>query len=130
MWVLGAAFLNSIKPLEWILPSDDGCFSTLTLTSAKRTKSCGKPEGSTTVMVIWSSPVPPPESVAEAVIVCVPRLSVEVLKLAPEPIAPSMLEVQLSEALMLPSSGSMAAPVKLMETPGENVEPSGGAAVA
>ena len=53
----------------------------------------------------------------EAVIVCVPTLRPVVLKAAPEPITPSRLELQLSDAARLPSSVSVAVPPKLTVAP-------------
>ncbi|MBK7518547.1 MAG: hypothetical protein IPI75_00010 [Gammaproteobacteria bacterium] len=66
---------------------------------------------------IESLAVAPLESVTEAVIVCVPALRAVVLKAAPEPITPSRLELQLSDAARLPSSVSVAVPPKLTVAP-------------
>lgn len=65
-----------------------------------------------TVIVMLSDPVRPPESVTEAVIVCVPTER-PVKKAPPEPITPLMLEVQTRLAFRLPSSASLAVPEKL-----------------
>ena len=67
------------------------------------------------VTVMLSESVRPPESVTEAVIVCVPTDKLEVETVPPEPITPSMLEVQVRLPLKLPSSGSLAVPVKVTE---------------
>ena len=66
--------------------------------------------------------VSPPLSVTEAVIVWVPRPSTAET-LAPVPRAPFMLEVQTISALRLPSSASLAEPVKVIDVPESNVAP-------
>ena len=65
------------------------------------------------MMVIDALPLMPPESVALAVIVCVPGLRVR-LKLPPVPICPSMLEVQTKPAERIPLSTSVAEPLNEM----------------
>jgi hypothetical protein len=78
-----------------------------------------------TVTVIEALPVRPPESVTEAVMVCVPSLSTA-LKEPPVPIWPSRLEVQTRLLVRLPSSVSVAEPEKLMEVPEAKLAPSAG----
>ena len=67
--------------------------------------------GAETVTVMEALFVLPPESVTDAVIVCVPLVNVRE-KLPPVPIVPSRLEVQTSFAVRSPSSGSDAEPEK------------------
>ena len=67
--------------------------------------------------VIEPEPTAEPESVTDAVIVCVPTLNVLVEKLAPDPIGPSRSDDQERRALMFPSSASMAVPVKAIGVP-------------
>lgn len=69
-----------------------------------------------TTTVMEALPVRPPESLKEAVMVCVPTLSTA-LKEPPVPISPSRLEVQARLPVRSPSSASVAVPVKLMERP-------------
>ena len=69
-----------------------------------------------TVTVTKAVAVLPPESVTCAVIVWVPLLKVRE-KLPPVPIEPSMLEVQVTLAVRLPSCASAALPEKLMVVP-------------
>ena len=64
-----------------------------------------------TVTVILSVPIRPPESVTEAVIVWVPMDRPDE-KDPPEPITPSMLDVQTRLPVRLPSSKSLAVPEK------------------
>src|SRR2546430_16326927 len=63
--------------------------------------------GAFTVMVTWAWPLLPSRSVARAVMVCVPALSVWVI-VPPVPSAPSRSEVQAVEVDTSPSSGSVA----------------------
>ncbi len=62
-------------------------------------------------MVTESEPERPPESVTEAVMVWLPTDRELVEKEPPEPMAPSMLEVQLRDEVRLPSSVSLAVPL-------------------
>ncbi len=78
------------------------------------------PDAASTTTVMEALPVSPPESVTEAVIVCVPSLSTA-LKEPPVPICPSRLEVQTRLLVRLPSSASAAAPEKLIEVPEEKL---------
>src|SRR5579862_9892638 len=73
--------------------------------------------GAVTVTVIEALAVKPPESVAEAVMVCVPTARLEVEKLAPVPIWPLRLDVHTSFELMLPSLVSVALPENVIEVP-------------
>src|SRR5256885_14888285 len=66
--------------------------------------------GGFTVMVTWGWPLLPSRSVARAVMVWVPALSVWVI-VPPVPSAPSRSEVQAVELDTSPSSGSLAAAV-------------------
>src|SRR5438552_15297181 len=66
--------------------------------------------GAFAVMVTWAWPLLPSRSVARAVMVCVPVLSVWVI-VPPVPSAPSRSEVQAVEGDTSPSSGSLAAAV-------------------
>src|SRR2546430_1028997 len=66
--------------------------------------------GAFTVIVTWAWPLLPSRSVARAVRVCVPTLSVWVM-VPPVPSAPSRSEVQAVVLDTLPSSGSVAAAV-------------------
>ena len=70
-----------------------------------------------TVIVMAALSLNPPESVTDAVIICVPTLSVEIEKLPPFPMTPSRSELQLRAAVSvaLLSSASVAEPVKEME---------------
>ena len=71
----------------------------------------GEVLGSSIVTVTLSELVRPPESVTEAVIVCVPtERTVE--NAPPEPIGPSRLEFQVRLLVRLPSSASLAVPEK------------------
>jgi hypothetical protein len=85
-------------------------------------------ESLVTVILIASEPGNPPESVTEAVIVWVPvdRL---VLNEPPAPIVPSILDVQLSDPVSVPSSKSVALPAKSMLAPSGKLEPSAGAVI-
>ncbi len=73
--------------------------------------------GSFTVTVIMSLPGSPPVSVTDAVMVCVPAVSVEVEKLPPEPMAASRLEVHERLAVREPSSVSLAFPAIKIGSP-------------
>ena len=65
-----------------------------------------------------SETVFPPESVTDAVIVCVPRLNGTSLKGGPPiPKNPSMSELQEIDGCKGPSSGSTEVPVKLTSVP-------------
>ena len=75
-----------------------------------------------TVMETLALTTFPPESVTDAVIVWTPPLSV-LEKLPPVPIWPSLLEVQIREAVRVPSWESLAVPAKLMLAPELKVEP-------
>ena len=79
-----------------------------------------------TVTVIVSEPVLVSLSVADAVIVWAPADRPVVLNDPPEPILPSMLDDQLSDAVSVPSSVSVAEPAKLMLSPTPKLEPVGG----
>src|SRR3990172_9436724 len=70
----------------------------------------------TTVMVALADL--PPASVTEAVRVWVPELSVVTLRGVPVPRVPSRLDDQAMAAARLPSSGSLAVPVKVTVLPG------------
>jgi uncharacterized membrane protein len=70
-----------------------------------------------TVTVMEALAVKPPESVTEAIIVCVPIAKPLVEKLAPVPIWPLRLDVQTSFELMLPSCGSVALPENVRAVP-------------
>jgi len=59
----------------------------------------------------------------------VPILRLEIEKLAPFPIAPSMLDDQERLALISPSSGSLAVPEKLIFVPETKEEPFVGAVI-
>ena len=71
------------------------------------------------VTVMLSEAVRPPESVTEAVIVCVPADRMAVENVLPQPIEPSMLEVQVRLPLRTPSSASLAVPEKLTKVEGK-----------
>jgi hypothetical protein len=73
--------------------------------------------GAVIVMVMLSEPVSPPESVTEAVIEWEPTDRPLVENVLPEPIEPSMLEVQARLLLRLPSSVSVAVPLKVTDFP-------------
>lgn len=77
-----------------------------------------------------SESVKPPESVTEAVIVCMPTDRLEVEIMSPEPIPPSMLDVQVRLPLRLPSSVSLAVPVKITELPDKYELPGAGEVIA
>src|SRR5207253_2361633 len=79
-----------------------------------------------TVMVIEARPVLPPLSVAAAVIVCVPLVSVLLVIVLPVPRLPSRLELQVMFAVRLPSSGSLAAAPRVTGAPGSKVAPAVG----
>src|SRR5438552_11887541 len=70
-----------------------------------------------TSSVIWAMPARLARSVAEAVIVCTPIERLLVVKLAPVPIAPSRLEVQVIVDDRSPSIVSMAVAVKVIGFP-------------
>src|SRR6266699_1951845 len=76
-------------------------------------------------MLMEALPVLAAESVTRAVIVCVPLLN-DREKLPPFPITPSMLEVQTSFEVKLPSRRSEAFPEKLMIAPEAKAEPFAG----
>ena len=80
-----------------------------------------------TVTLIELEPMACPESVTDAVIVCVPTPRVLVEKLAPVPIGPSRLDNQARLALMSPSSVSPALAAKAIEAPATNDDPFAGA---
>lgn len=69
------------------------------------------------VTVVLPESVRPPESATDAVIMCVPTDKLEEENVPPEPIGPSMLEIQTRLPLRLPSSESLAVPVKVIEVP-------------
>ena len=74
--------------------------------------------------VIESAPDSPPLSVTDAVIVWVPTLRLLMLNEPPLPIGKiSRSEVQIIDAVRLPSSRSAAVPWKLMLVPSLNVRP-------
>jgi hypothetical protein len=73
-------------------------------------------------------PLIPPLSVTRAVIVCDPAEST-FENPVPVPIAPSMLEVQESFAVMLPSCVSDAEPLKISDAPSFTVVPDAGAEI-
>ena len=81
------------------------------------------------VTVIMSLSESPPASVTDAVIVCVPTLSVDVEKPAPEPMLPSRSDDHDRLTLISPSSVSFAVPVKFTVSPAVNVEPLAGAVI-
>src|SRR5262245_22386350 len=76
-----------------------------------------------TVTVIQADPVASPESVTEAVIVCVPTLKLLVEKLAPDPIGPFTLDDQDRPALRVPSWASLALPAKPIGLPTTKADP-------
>ena len=78
-----------------------------------------------TAMVIVARPVLLALSVAAAVIVWMPVESVLTVIVAPVPSAPSRLEVQTIREVRVPSSTSVAVPVKVTAAPGSNVVPVG-----
>src|SRR6185436_4838837 len=80
-----------------------------------------------TVTVRCADPANPPLSVTDAVMVCVPTESDEVLKPAPLPMLPLRLDDQVRLAEMLPSSVSPAVPLKLIAVPWVTEVPLGGA---
>src|SRR5439155_1555798 len=80
-----------------------------------------------TTTVIDARPVLLPLSVADAVIVWVPELSVPVVTLKPVPSAPSRSEDQTIDPVRVPSSRSVAVPVKVIGAPCSKVEPAAGA---
>src|SRR5262245_17833585 len=86
------------------------------------TFTCVGVEDAPTVMEVLALAGFPPESVSDAVIVWFPLLSV-LVKLAPVPICPSLLEVHTKDDAMLPSSGSVAVPWNAMLAPAEKLEP-------
>ena len=73
--------------------------------------------GDVIVTVMLSDPLRPPESVTEAVIVWEPTDRPLVENVLPELIGPSMLDVQARLLLRIPSSVSVAAPLKVTEFP-------------
>src|SRR5205823_14246186 len=79
-----------------------------------------------TAMVIVARPVLFALSVAAAVIVWMPVESVLTVIVAPVPSSPSRLEVQTIREVRVPSSASLAEPVKVMAAPGSNVVAVGG----
>jgi len=82
-------------------------------------------EDEPTLMLVLALPGFPPESTSDAVMMWVPFVSV-LVKLAPVPICPSLLEVQTRDAAMLPSSVSVAVAWKVMLAPAEKLEPVAG----
>ena len=78
----------------------------------------GKISTTTSVVVMID-----PASVIDAVIVCSPVVSEVVLKVPPEPMDPSKLEVQAMLAVMSPSSVSEAVPVQVTVSPKKKVAP-------
>ena len=86
--------------------------------------------GAVMVTVICAEPVTLPESVTEAVIVWVPIERLEVAKEPPVPMAPLIDEVQDRLAVRLPSSRSLAVPVKVIEVPEPTLVPVAGAVMA
>src|SRR5215475_9642515 len=66
-----------------------------------------------------------PEFVSDAVMVWFPLVSV-LVKLAPVPIWPSLLEVHTRRDAMFPSSGSVAVPWNAMLAPAEKLAPVAG----
>src|SRR5436309_16049025 len=81
--------------------------------------------GALTAMVIVARPVLLALSVAAAVIVWMPVESVLTVIVVPVPITPSRLELQTIREVRVPSSTSVAEPVKVMAAPGSNVVPVG-----
>src|SRR5262249_56180841 len=63
--------------------------------------------------VTCAGPPGPPASVTATVTVCVPCDRVVVVKLPPCPMTPSLLDVQVSVAVMSPSVASIAVAVKV-----------------
>ena len=78
-----------------------------------------------TAMVIVARPVLLALSVAAAVIVWMPVESVLTVIVAPVPITPSRLELHTIREVRVPSSTSVAVPVKVTAAPGSNVVPVG-----
>src|SRR6185436_18117608 len=83
--------------------------------------------GARTRTVIAAAPRWPSESVTAAVIVWLPAERVRGPTVAPDPSAPSRLEVQERLALRLPSSMSLAVPVKVTGSPTNTTFPFAGA---
>ena len=82
------------------------------------------------VTVVLPESVRPPESATDAVIMCVPTDKLEEENVPPEPIGPSMLEIQTRLPLRLPSSVSLAVPVKITELPDKYELPGAGEVIA
>src|SRR5688572_17168151 len=82
-----------------------------------------------TAIVMDADPERPPESVTDAVMVCEPTVSALVEKVPPEPIAPSRLDTHERLAVRLPSSVSVAVPVKATGCPTVLLEPLPGAVI-
>ena len=82
-----------------------------------------------TVTFMELLPVFPPLSLTDAVIVWVPGVRVAE-ELAPEPIAPSRLELHESDDVRTPSSESLAVPENEIEVPSSNVESLDGAVIS
>ena len=80
-----------------------------------------------TVMEIAAVPESPPESVTLAVMVWVPIDRALVETLAPLPRTPSRFELQAMEAERIPSSESVAVPLKVILMPTIDVDPLAGA---
>src|SRR2546427_13187389 len=80
-------------------------------------------------MVIVARPVLFALSVAAAVIVWVPVESVLTVIVPPVPSTPSRLEVHVIREVMVPSSASLAEPVKVTAAPGSGVAPGAGALI-
>src|SRR5581483_4534478 len=81
-----------------------------------------------TTIVIAALLLLPPLSLIDATIVCVPLVSAWVT-LAPWPRLPSWLDVQSMFPEMVPSSASLADPLKVIGVAGSTVEPVAGASI-
>src|SRR3989442_1738392 len=82
-----------------------------------------------TVIGRGAGAVRPPLSVTLAVRVCTPAVSVERVRLPPVPSAPSRLEVQVTAAVRLPSSRSVAVAERVTGVPWTDRAPSAGAVI-
>src|SRR5215467_864942 len=89
------------------------------------TFTCVGDEDAPTVMDALALAGFPPESVSDAVMVWFPLVSV-LVKLAPVPIWPSLLEAHTRRDAMFPSSGSVAVPWNTMLAPAEKLAPVAG----
>src|SRR5436190_11821606 len=101
-------------------------FTPFTLRPASVRLITGGGGAATTFTVIDAVVVRPPESVDEAVIVCVPTDSVFLLTDAPVPRLPLMLDVHTRPPEIVPSCVSIAVPVNVAVAPCVKVAPLSG----